>query len=400
MKFIIKNLKELIIKDTLAFAVFIATGAVSAFMICFAYGIGKNYDIQKTQMMESTNSIGVLINYDAPPATNSEYGGLLLDTRNFTSEHANVGELRKFVSDLDKDLYDKIDYINVAIEVDNIKVWCFFSITGNGMTKSESHEYNMQTYNGMTGRYFTDYEYEDGEKVALVFDYLAATDNNNRDYIEKMLVDENHILFGDEIYEIIGYQSISVDAPIIPITAVSDDTPIVDSFGICFYSEMTVTDYQKIEQAVSQCFGEKMSMEEIELPDIDTIKMYNTVIVVAVVIAVLSVINISILYSYILSKRARRMEIFRICGMSYMKAVGIYFLECILISLCPFGVMSYIYEKCVLPKLAAGYGWLFTSYGFKIYCILFGIYALISVVVLLLMVCSQMTMKNVLRRNR
>ena len=99
-----------------------------------------------------------------------------------------------------------------------------FSVKDGTIINSDEYEKEIEN-NAMleSGRYFTDKEYRNGEKVAICWDYLHWNTMSSP-VSSRMAVDKNTLHIQGKDYKIIAYGIIDVDRPTIPVTSLEDTT--------------------------------------------------------------------------------------------------------------------------------------------------------------------------------
>lgn len=385
MKYTLKNIKNFIKDDLLIFIMVVVTVMVSGLMIHFSYAVFQNYEIKKESISEEQSYILILGDYEFEQIVdeNLEYSPYKL--MDYSGETITVGQLKIFGNELDKRVYDKIIDVSTGVNFHSYNIPCNFGYYDYGIGLSKVVYNNAQNgLSGITGRYFTEDDFKENRKVALVFDYQHINVGNCPLTMEQ-LYDENHIKLGDELFEIIGYHGGYPDTPEIPITAMSDDTQVIAFIRIDFEDSVTLYEYQNVCEAAQKAFGDLVWVEPVKLPNVDTIRLYNTIIIIAVIISVIAAINFAILYRYILKKRYKQISYMRLCGMKYSSTVIMYLGECLLISVPVYVLTAFSFAKWILPWMSDVYAYGFDSYNSCVYIALFGIYFGISLVVLLVM---------------
>ncbi len=396
MKYIIKNIKKFIKDDTFIFLLVILTVSISCFMIHFSYGIYQNYHIKKENADTEKLPVIMDVNYTCERIYED----------NFTVGQfkVNVGDIETITLDmveelllyLGEDIYENFYSIDFSVSINGFYMICLMGYSEDGFYISDEI---LNSYNtGMLycrGELISREQYKNGEHVAVVFDYHNINKGNSP-LIESMLIDENHIEVGGKTYEIIGYNNHFPEQVMVPVTTLPGNTPICSrNIGFYFYDTVTVYEYNKICEGVELIFGDLATVRPMKLPDTDTIRLYNTIIVIAIAISILAALNFAILYRYILSKRYRQISCMRLCGMSYGKTICTYLIECLAITMPVYVITCVAFEKLILPWLSELYKYGFRSFNVKIYLVMFGIYFGVSIVILLIMLCGNIK-KNVL----
>lgn len=391
MKYILKNITNFIKTDTFVFFISILTVFVSVTMIHFSYGIFQNYEYEKQNIESGEKSIGLLPTYECERVGYIVgVGGLGWHYNPSFENPITVGELKEFFMKLDPYLYPDITSIGVRVCVDNYPVYCNFGLSEAGfVTSPEENEYSK-----INGTRYTDEDFLAGAKVVYVCDY----NNEDAPTIEELLYerDNHYIMLDGELYEIIGFHDGMPDSVRAIITSLPDDATIQQGFNIAFSRYVNARDYNHIGSIAKEVFGDRIELRDIGLPDPDTIKIYNTILIVAVVITLIAAINYAILYSYILKKRSRQIMCMRLCGMKYSQAVLLYLGENILISLPVYIATVICFIKKVLPWMAGKYSYALDTFNNNVYIMFFAIYFAVSLFILLFMILKVIRKKQIM----
>lgn len=389
MKYILKNIINFIKTDAFVFFISILTVFVSVTMIHFSYGIFQNYEYEKQNMESGEKDIGLSPTYGCEIVGRTEAGRNWRYNPSFENP-ITVGELKEFFMKLDPYLYPDITNISVRVCVDNYPVYCDFGLSQNGFVTSP----DVNQYMKIRGTPFTDEDFLSGAKVVHVVDYNNEDAPTTKDLLYEK--DTNYIMLDSELYEIIGFHDGMPDSVYAIITALPEDATIQQGFNISFNRYVNAKDYNHIGSIAKEVFGDRIELRDIGLPDLETIKIYNTILIVAVVITLIAAINYAILYSYILKKRGRQIMCMRLCGMKYSQAVLLYLGENILISL-PVYIATVIYFiKKVLPWMAGKYSYALDKFNCNVYIMFFAIYFVVSLIILLLMILRVIRKKQIM----
>lgn len=386
MKYILKNIKLFITKEKFMYSLTFATIFVSVLMLHFSYGLYQSYMSEKEAVSADQSFITISMNYDIEQEeVNSTTGAYRLKDDKKKDEVVTMDMFCQLVNQLSEQFQEDLINVGLKAEVDHYPLYFNFDIKDNKMVNSAFFEENMKKNSLLSGgRFFTNEEYEKGLKTAIVFDTEGYEGDTYTDTYQAF--DGNSLVINQEKYQVIGKQTLFADYPIIPITAVEKDAPLYQFVEFEFEHAVTSLQYNELEELVPICFGDLAKLEKLNLPDKDKLYMYNTMILVAVFIAVISAINFAILYRYILQTRKRELSIYRICGMSKRKAVGIYVFECILITLPAYLLAVILFRSVFLPEAKEFFYYMADSYAASVYAILFILYYGVSIVILLIMI--------------
>ena len=367
MKYVLKNIKSFIKTEKMIFILVLICIVVSSFIINFSYGLYQNYHVIKEEEESELYEIEIPFKNDL----NGNY-----------ADKKTLKEVLLSFSDL---LNDSIDLYYVPIYCDDIpeeygRVVTRFDIRNSKIVPCEILKENMLTFGTLiSGDYFTEEQESNGENVAIVLNDLTSTDSITR----QLMINDDEISFQGKNYKIIGFQDLSI--LMIPFDSLDNNTP-VESLLLNFVKPLTRSQYDEIKEKISMSFGDLAEIPELDIPESENYYLYNTIILISVLIAVLAAINFTVLYKYILSKRTKALSIFRICGCSKYEALRMFLSECMLITIPVFALTSLCYDKLVLPILAKHFEYIESAYSLKLYLLIFAIYVLSSLVVLGIMI--------------
>lgn len=239
----------------------------------------------------------------------------------------------------------------------------------------------------VSGRYISDDEESNGKPVALIGDSERDSALQNKDM---QLTDKGTLIVKDVDreyeYKLIGtYTTYGIVAPLLSLP---EDAKI-DKFAMYFEKAMTRNQYDELKTVAEEVLPGMFIFPELELPDEESIYIYNNMMIVSMLIAALTIINFAFLYSFILGKRTRTLAIMRICGCTEGRAWGICLGECCLICIPTFiiGVLTYIpFMKNVLSE---PFEFIEEAYSLPVYAILFAIYAVMLFIIMGVMLKKQ-----------
>ena len=390
MKYILKNIIKFIRDDTLIFFLILLTVVMSSFMLNFSYGVYQNYEMKKEGSSEEQKSIYIEYTYNIERIDIGHPAGMY-KLADYDGNTVTIKMLKNCLSKIDDSVLNEIESIHTQASFYNNALMLHFLFGEGKFMINEAFGDRAVA----SGRYFTQEDFDENSKVALAFDYENINVGDNP-LTEEMLYDDNHIKLGNELYEIIGYHRATVDSPLIPITALPEDTTVWNALIIEFKDNINLYQYMEISDAVEECFGNLAYVRPVELPDIDTIRLYNTIIIIAVIISVIAAVNFAILFRYILRKRQQQIACMRVCGLKYYKTVLYYLGECMLIALPVYILTTLCFAKWILPWMSDFYRYGFRTYNRMVYIYLFGIYFAISMGVLLVMIFTSVKRNRVI----
>ena len=206
------------------------------------------------------------------------------------------------------------------------------------------------------------------------------------------MIDDETIVFQGKKYKIIGLQK--MHPLIVPFESLNDDTPI-DLLLFNFKNPLTRSQYNEIKEKIQSNIGDLASIPELNIPEPENYYLYNTIIFISALIAILAAINFAILYQYVLTKRRKTLSIFRICGCTITRAFKMLISECMIITIPTFVLTSLIFDKTALPILSKYFEYIESAYSIKLYLLIFVIYVFFCFIILSLMICLGYLRKSI-----
>ncbi len=389
MKYIYKNIKKFICNDSFMFALVILTVLVSCIMLHFSYGLYQSYMSEKEADASNQYSASLTFSYNFEEYNVDKYGDGQCEVKapEGVTEFATVEMLKNFAKDLSNTFQEDLLTVETNAVVETYRLYSVFDILNGEIILSELYEENLKKGSKVSsGRFFSPEEFKEGEKVAIAFDKYNINVGNTP-YMDKMLVEEDrYVLLGENKYKVIGWGSIDCDLPTIPITALPDNTPLEGYITFTFEHPVNRGNYQELKELAESDFQGLAQLESMALPNVDQIYLYNTIIIISVLIALVSSMNFAILYRYILTTRKKELRIFRICGMTRLRAVVTYITECLFITLPVYFCGVFLFAKGLLPIAKQYFYYMYQSYSKEIYGTLFAIYYGVSFLILITMI--------------
>ncbi len=190
--------------------------------------------------------------------------------------------LKKYVAEFNNSFTDKLKYIEATAIVDQLPFRMNFSVKDGTIINSDEYEKEIEN-NAMleSGRYFTDKEYRNGEKVAICWDYLHWNTMSSP-VSSRMAVDKNTLHIQGKDYKIIAYGIIDVDRPTIPVTSLEDTTLFHQRLVFHFKKPIRQEQYNLVVEKTNKILGDRAVVEPANLPDDDAVYLYNTIIMVTI----------------------------------------------------------------------------------------------------------------------
>lgn len=381
LRYIFKNIKNTVAKAPLLAFLMVLCLSVSTFVILYSHGAFQNYEAEKTIEDKKLPDDGA--------------GGHSISIRFDeidTSGRSTVGEMKQVISMLSDDAKSGFTgfYIGIFVDLSQAPFWVdfnreYFESIGQSdfdpMVDSrwfpyidfrleyhkETGQYGLyQEYlknagllSGKLpeGRYFTEEEWAKGAYVMTVADEM------------EYLVGQEVEFYGNTYMVIGGGADISV-----PFMSMPDDVRFREVVLMIDEGILTTPVYNELRGVFESVYGDRIAFPELDTADVTEIYFYNTLMWVSVIIAVISAINLAILFRYILNTRRRSLSIMRICGYTKNKARRMYVAEIMLISVAIYWLCAGLFHELMLPQLVKVYEHITDVYSIRSYLIMFGIY--------------------------
>ena len=438
--YIFKNLKSLFTKQRLLAFLLVINIVVSCLVICFSYGLYQNYNVivQKGEEEEityldiriSSENTYTFEELQLPTADIDQqifidFAKLLSNDTRSNLKNIMVSYLIETplvyhsISSEEMDaLFEGIDFDTISS--DTYPDYLMYKDDADTAFAEVNIQFKPQG-DKIIDAYvredtFDDDRFNNGDKIVVIdksFYNLRAFGSDSRygggySY-RKMPEDVRSVIIGGDRYEIVKTLDSEMgeidffNAITIPIAAVPENAVLIISrpmgidYGLqgqstCFFMRFkeTVTgkQYNDVKKCIEEASGGLLFVQELEFVDATEIYYYKTIMLIAVVIAVLAAINMAILYRYILEKRSGELAIFRICGCSKIKAVMSYLLECMMINIPLFALTQLCYHKLIMPRFSELFPHMAGAYSLKIYALIFGIFVGASLVIMLVMIIA------------
>lgn len=363
MHYAVRNIRTLIKREPFIFAVMMLCVVSSSLIMLFSYGLYQNYHVQRYETEVEQKEIFPKMNE-----------GAVLTQQ----------DVVRYLGALSADTLDHIDIIYTTAQFAEYPTPYYTAVPfrfqiRDGLYKTSQITKESWENDGLilSGRYLSDDEEASGANVALVA-------NNGSGWNEATLAiqsDINEIMLFGKPYQVVGEYHAGGGTPIVPFLSIPSDTQL-GQLAFMFSSNVTSRQYSDlVEQAEVQIPG-VLVFEKLDFPDSETFYIYNNIMLIAILIAVLTVVNFAILYHFIVQKRMRQIAVFQISGCSASRAFRICLSECCLLCVPTYllGIVAYIpimnhIFSDLFPYMQASY----TPY---VYLAIFAIYLVILLVVI------------------
>lgn len=161
---------------------------------------------------------------------------------------------------------------------------------------------------------------------------------------------------------------------------------IPDDFIISYIWVYTVEPCTPKEAAeISEKIKELFQTEYFDPPEprvLDEVQNIQLAYGITAAVIIMIILNISRVYSYVLTYRKKPFAIMNICGASKRKIFLIYLVELMLTLIVTFGIALLIFHTLILQPIAVSYPNFLISMTLQTYLIIFGIYFVIAVLIM------------------
>lgn len=369
MKYIFKNMIGFIKLDKMICFLSVVSIVVSAFVINFSYGVYQNYNIVLGDAVMGEDELSMFF-------------------RNTPEDYVTKDMLDTCIQELidnSSNMNNHVHMCRAGGMIDGMYYQFNFSMDEDSIEVADVLAENLYRNELITeGSYWSSINEKEGTLVALCYDCRA--DDMFIEFAKSLIQEDGTLLVGGKNYTIIGYQYWTENGtPLIPYSTIDSNTQIED-FLIMFDEKISRPTYTWIVEMFERVMGDKVDFWEVPGIDKDSYYTYRTIIIVVMLLTVVSAINYTILYLYIMVKRKKQTKVFRICGMPLWKINFINIGECLLISTPLYAVTTIVYDRLILPHMDAYFPYMKNSYSLGIYLLIFGIYFLTSVIVCSIMI--------------
>ncbi len=363
MRYVIQNIRTLIKNEKFIFAVMLICVFVSAWVMTFSYGMYHNY----SEMLNKASDRGCDVHPKIADGKSLTRGDLVRYLAEVSPKTLNAMKSVFVQSGFDyTDRYGNEEYK---------PIFSRFVIRDNSVIPSP---YVVQIWNDenilVSGRYISDAEETNGEKVALI------NEKSNVEYSPELLKDDKTVMIDGEEYTIIGTHNSS--GFIVPLLSIPENMELTNNMILSFERPVTRKQHDELVRVAERVLPGTFVFPEQEFVDEESIYIYNNMIVVSILIAALTIINFAFLYSFILQKRAKTLAIMRICGCTRGGAWRICMGECCLICIPVFLVGMLTYIPFMHGVLSGLFEFIEQAYSFAVYAFQFAIYVVMLFVIM------------------
>ncbi len=245
----------------------------------------------------------------------------------------------------------------------------------------------------MEGSFFTQEQYSNGDMVAVIlgeeYEFQIPPAPEQSDTVTAFGSSYDVIGIANPNIAGYGFQSVYV-----PFNSIPDDTEMFDAFYFGLNQRITQSVYEEFEATIEGFFGDRVTINEAILDLAANNAYYFSVIIISVCIAILSALNISILYNYIIISRQRQLEILRIYG-GITSRLSISTANEIMLVMLPVGVISaVVYSKLLMPLLSETFPLITQAYTPYIYVSIIVIYCILSYLLNIMLLYKNLKFKK------
>lgn len=382
MKYIIRNIRLFMTNQRGIYFLSIAAVMASVFLLHFSYSLYQSFMKEKDAQSVETDYLNAKLldpyTEQGDPEDNSDYRVI---PRKGT-KYVTIKDLKRLLKNLSEEFQKEVLVIAVQVVVDDVPYVCCFGVENGEIVMSKYYRDNVKRLFVKEGRFFTEEEFKEGLRVAL--DAAVMSTSQKTPYLDSIRSkDHKFLIIAGKKYRIIGKHFFYEDLPIIPIKSLPEDYTLYGGIEFSFKTSVNSLQYTELKDAIEETLGDHASLPDMDLPDMDKIYLYNTMIIIAVLIAVVSALNFVILYQYFLEKRQEEIRAMRICGMKRRRAVVMFLAECVCLTLPVYVLSVFLYDRFALRMMSSFYSYVDDHYSLKLYLGLFAIYYISSLIILL-----------------
>lgn len=402
MKYILKNIRSFAKDYTKIFVLLIVTIMASTLIIHLSYGMFREYKERKELSRSATNEIVFRLKGSYVSGVQDSADGMgkltvmgdLNDQKYEKREDVpdlTAADIKKFAKEVDQEVTGKLLNIHTGILEGEYRFDTDFLIDHGRIVNSGDYgpdSFYNYVFGPITvnifqyGRYFSDREYAEGDKVCIMY---GVQKEPGGAYLKKNMTESGTVMIGGDEYEIIGLQN-GIGTGFLPITAVGEDAVLLDEIDMRFKDNISLREINLLIKAAEKCFGDRVEcnydLQETEGNDY----MYNTVLLLVLVVSMVAAFNFCALYHYIVTTRQRTLKIFRICGLSHSKSIWLCLGECSVLSAGTYLVTLILFRYLLMPFLAGRWNVFDFHFPARVYGTLFLVFFVSSFVLQFVMI--------------
>ncbi len=376
MRYVVLNIKNHIRSEGVIFVLMVICVIASTIVMFFSFGLYHHMEQKRVDMQLGQNDITVnLTDSSYTVATKQNVVKACVALPEEILSHCYFYASARLPGE------EEIADHEVGMVAD---VSLYYSVHNGKITVADiGDELKRQKYI-VDGNWFTANQIEKGELVCLAVKpntIMGYKSDAAEQYLKQYQPDANGYYHVDnKTYRCIGHLDLGT-VPLIPITTL-EDSVYVYNVMICFDKIVSRAEYDAIVKVFNAQFGNVAHVLPLAIPDLDGTKFYTTLIIICTLMALLSGVVLAMLYEYILLQRKKQLTIFRMCGLTLVKAKKMYLMECMLVTFLSLVVAMIIFGCGILPWAENIYEYIGESYTWVSCIILCAIYFIGTMVVL------------------
>lgn len=381
MKYVFINIKNFIRQETTIFCLAALCIACSVVVLCFSFGFYHHLEQKKLDRESGTMVVDIdFHDEERRTVTKGSMMDMLMQLDEDTLNGCDITMVGRYLEDKTDD--PVIDHGVLSFPMS-------FTIQDGKVAASMLTQKEMEGSGDLDGSYFSAEQIENGELVCLARSEDMNWSGDEPQKWQKKYSpgpDGKYMVDGKK-YTCIGHITTTL-VPWVPVTTVADDCYIQQLY-MEFEKPVTRRMYTEITELVRETYGEMAEIPALDIQEVDSMKFYNTLLVLCVLLAAVSGIVLSVLYEYILLQRKKQLAVYRLCGMTRRKAEALYFLECLFLSVVLYLLAVLLFHFVLLPYLEGTFEYIRASYSLYSYALLGILYTGVISVILYLMICRQ-----------
>ncbi|WP_106764004.1 FtsX-like permease family protein [Pseudoruminococcus massiliensis] len=166
----------------------------------------------------------------------------------------------------------------------------------------------------------------------------------------------------------------------IPYNSIPDNF-LINTIAVYTVEPCTPKESSEISEKIKELF----QTENFDTPEprvLDEVQNIQLAYGITAAVIIMIILNISRVYSYVLTYRKKSFAIMNICGASKRKIFLIYLVELMLTLIVTFGIALLIFHMLILQPIAVSYPNFLISMTLQTYLIIFGIYFVVAVLIM------------------
>lgn len=307
IKYIFKNIFSTLKESFLISVLYVLCLLVSIIVILFSHGVYQNYETKllNTDVGESLHQDLALFSVGKVSEV-YECEGV---TSYLSDETFPLSDFRKFLDILDDET--KASFTGFLIEYDFDDTYDFVDEEWTSVDSRIEYDESAKQY-GLYSTYMSNISASKGRLI-------TQEEELNGDMVITLPYGSDEKLIGQKVeflgqeYEVIGIQMMGPYYTV-PFNTIPGSMP-VKNFSFLIDKPITTETYKKIANALTEVFVDEINLPKFETVDESEQTFYVSVMAISVVLSMLSAINLTLLFRYILSKRRKTFAIYRMVGL-------------------------------------------------------------------------------------